>query len=103
MLHVLSVGARMQGWPGNCWSLFEVLQVFKVLYNSTTAVVDRLAGLMLQICGAATIIGRMSCSYLEHAEAIIYPQAPHHLAAYKPGGRVETFQIEELVREGARG
>ncbi|KAK9819452.1 hypothetical protein WJX74_007251 [Apatococcus lobatus] len=56
-----------------------------------------------EACEQATIIGRMSCSYLEHAEAIIYPQAPHHLAAYKPGGRVETFQIEELVKEGARG
>ncbi|KAK9866284.1 hypothetical protein WJX84_009214 [Apatococcus fuscideae] len=56
-----------------------------------------------EACEQATIIGRMSCSYLEHAEAIIYPQAPHHLSAYKPGGRVETFQIEDLVKEGARG
>ena len=67
------------------------------------ACVCRWSGLRLGCLAAATIIGRMSCSYLEHAEAIIYPQAPHHLAAYKPGGRVETFQIEDLVKEGARG
>lgn len=30
-------------------------------------------------------------------------QGPEHLPAYKPGGRLETFDIEELVAEGKAG
>ena len=30
-------------------------------------------------------------------------QGPEHLPAYKPGGRLETFDIEELVAEGRAG
>ena len=30
-------------------------------------------------------------------------QGPEHLPAFKPGGRLETFDIEELVAEGKAG
>ena len=30
-------------------------------------------------------------------------QGPDYLPAYKPGGRLETFDIEELVAEGRAG
>ncbi|DBA96498.1 TPA: hypothetical protein ACH3X1_015378 [Trebouxia sp. C0004] len=56
-----------------------------------------------EACERATMVGHMDCSYLENAEASWYPQGPEHLAAYKPGGRLETFDIEELVAEGRAG
>ncbi|DBB13972.1 TPA: Fanconi anemia group J protein [Trebouxia sp. C0006] len=56
-----------------------------------------------EACEGATMVGHMDCSYLENAEASWYPQGPEHLPAYKPGGRLETFDIEELVAEGRAG
>lgn len=40
-----------------------------------------------------------------HVSDIVSPlaQGPEHLPAYKPGGRLETFDIEELVAEGKAG
>lgn len=34
---------------------------------------------------------------------ILLAQGPEHLPAFKPGGRLETFDIEELVAEGKAG
>lgn len=39
------------------------------------------------------------CSYLEHAEAIRYPQSLEHRRRYELGGPLATYDIEDLVRE----
>eukprot|EP00747_Dinoflagellata_sp_TGD_P022400 gnl/TRDRNA2_/TRDRNA2_129085_c1_seq2.p1 gnl/TRDRNA2_/TRDRNA2_129085_c1~~gnl/TRDRNA2_/TRDRNA2_129085_c1_seq2.p1 ORF type:complete len:792 (+),score=110.02 gnl/TRDRNA2_/TRDRNA2_129085_c1_seq2:301-2376(+) len=39
------------------------------------------------------------CSYLEHAEAIGYPQAPEYLRRFELSGPLSTYDIEDLVRE----
>jgi len=39
------------------------------------------------------------CSYLEHAEAMHYPQAARHLRRYELGGPLAVYDIEDLVKE----
>merc|ERR1719272_1573734 len=39
------------------------------------------------------------CSYLEHAEAVHYPQALRYRNRFELGGPLATYDVEDLVRE----
>lgn len=49
-----------------------------------------------------TLVGLVPCHAIWQDTSGM-PQGPEHLPAYKPGGRMETFDIEELVAEGKAG